>query len=87
VIRWVIAVTLAVDDILLVLWLSKLLLLLWLSRLLLLQLNRLQLLWLNRLLLAWGTVGCQLADGGMTSSALASRTMNVNHLKFRSRIV
>jgi hypothetical protein len=54
----VIAVTLAEDDILLVLRLSKLLLL-WLSVILLLRLHRLHLLWLNRLLLlAQGTVGC-----------------------------
>jgi hypothetical protein len=39
------------DDIHLVLRLSKLILLLWLSRLLLLRLNRIQLLWLSRLLL------------------------------------
>jgi hypothetical protein len=59
-----------VDDIVLVLWLSKLLLLLWLNRLLLLWFNRLllwldrlQMLWLNKLLLlAWGTVRCQLPD-------------------------
>jgi hypothetical protein len=76
------------DDILLVLRLSKLLLLLWLSRHLLLQLNRLQLLWLNSLLLlAWGTAGCQLPDGEATSSAIVSGTMDVNHLQFRSRRV
>jgi hypothetical protein len=39
------------DDILLLLWLSKLLLLLWLSRLLQLWIHRLQLLRLNRPLL------------------------------------
>jgi hypothetical protein len=98
VIRWVIAVTLAVDDILLVLWLSKfhllrlsrLLLLLWLSRfLLLLWLSGLQLLlWLSSLLwLARGTSGWQLPDGKMTSSALMSGTTNVNHLQFGNRRV
>jgi hypothetical protein len=69
-------------------WLSKLLLLLWLSRLLLLWLNRLQLLRLNRLLLlAWGTAGCQLPDRKVTSGALVSGMMNLNHLQFRSRRV
>jgi hypothetical protein len=72
VVRWVIAVTLAMDDILLVLWLSKLLLLLWLSRL---------------LLLAWGTAGCLLLDGEATPGGLASGMMDVNHLQFRSRRV
>jgi hypothetical protein len=77
-----------VDDILLVLWLSKLLLMLWLSRLPLLRLNRLQLLRLNSLLqLVQGTTGCQLPDGEMTFGALVSYTMDVNHLQFRSRRV
>jgi hypothetical protein len=70
----------AVDDMLLLLWLSKLLRLLWLSRLLLLWLNRL-------LLLAWVSVECQLTDGETTSSALMSDTMKVNHLHFRNRRV
>jgi hypothetical protein len=89
VVRWVVAVTLAVDYILLVLLLSKLLLLLlWLSRLLLLWLNRLLLLWLNRLLLlARGTAGCQLPNGETTFGALASGMTSVNHLHFRSRRV
>jgi hypothetical protein len=60
---------------------DDILLLLWLSRLFLLQLNRLQLLRLNRLLLlAQGTSGCQLPDGKVTSSALASGMTKVNHL-------
>jgi hypothetical protein len=44
VVRWVIVIAPAVDDILFMLWHSKLLHLLWLSKLLLLRLNRLQLL-------------------------------------------
>jgi hypothetical protein len=81
VVRWVIAITLAVDDIYLMLQLSKLLLLLWLSRLLLLWLSKLQLLWLNNLLLlAWATARCQLPDGDTTSSALMSGMRYVNHL-------
>jgi hypothetical protein len=72
-----------VDDILLVLRLSKLLLQ-QLSRLLLRWLHRLRLLRLNGLLLlVWGTAGCQLLDGKMTSSALTSSTIDVNHLQFR----
>jgi hypothetical protein len=71
VVGWVVDVALAVDDILLMLWLSKLLFLLWLSRVILLQLNGLQLLWLNSLLLlAQDTVGCQLPDGEATSGVL-----------------
>jgi hypothetical protein len=85
----------AAQKLLLLLWLSKLLLL-WLTRLQLVRLNRLQLLWLNRLQLLWlnsllllarGTGGCQLPDGEMTYGALASGTMDVNHLQFRSRRV
>jgi hypothetical protein len=73
------------DSILL--WLSRLLLL-WLNRLLLLWLNRFLLWWLNRLLLLMrGTTGCQLPDGKMISSALASGIVNVNHLQFRDRRV
>jgi hypothetical protein len=63
------------------LWLSMLLLLLRLSRLHLL-------LWLSSLLwLAWGTSGCQLPNGKMASSALASDTMNVTDLQFENRRV
>jgi hypothetical protein len=68
----------AVDDILLVICLNNILLLLWLSRLLLLRLNRLQ-------VLARGTTTCQLSNSKVTSSALVSSTMNVNHLQFRNR--
>jgi hypothetical protein len=81
-------VALAVDDILRLMRLSKLLLLLWLSRLFLPWLHRLQLLRLNWLpLLARRTAGCQLADGEMTSSALLSDMMDVNHLQFRNQRV
>jgi hypothetical protein len=74
-----------VDNILL--WVSRLLLL-WLNRLLLLWLNMLHLLWLNRLLLLTrGTMGCQMPDDKMISSALVSGTMNVNHVQFRDRRV
>jgi hypothetical protein len=94
-VRRVIVIALAVDDILLVLWLSKLLCLLWLDRLLL-WLNGLQLLWLSRLLLlrlksllllARGTTGCQLPNGEMTPGTLMSGTTDVDHLQFRSRRV
>jgi hypothetical protein len=85
VVWWVVAVTLAVDSILLWLRLSKLLLL-WLNRLLLLGLNRQM--WFNRLLLlARGSTGCQQPDGKMTYSALVSDMMDVNHLHFRDRRV
>jgi hypothetical protein len=76
------------DDILLLLWLSKLLLL-WVNKLFLLWLHKLLQLWLHRLqlsrlnmllLLSRGTMGCQLPDSEMTSSALTSGTMDVNHL-------
>jgi hypothetical protein len=74
-------------SILLWLWDSEPLLL-WLRRLLLLGLDKLRLLLLNRpLLMAWGTTGCQLPDGEMTSSALAGGSTNVNHLQFRDRRV
>jgi hypothetical protein len=65
------------------------LLLLLLSKLLLPWLNRLLLLlWFIRLLLlARCTTGCQLPDGETTSSALASDTVDVDHLQFRDRRV
>jgi hypothetical protein len=81
VVGWVVGVTLVVDDIPLVLWLSKLLLLLWLNRLLLVWLHRHQLLRLSRLLLlAWGTARCKLPNDEMTSGALTSSMTDVNHL-------
>jgi hypothetical protein len=70
-----------VDDILLMLWLSRLFLMLWLSRLLMLWLHRLQLMWLNSLLLlSQGTTGCQLSYGEVTFCALVSGMTDVNHL-------
>jgi hypothetical protein len=81
VVGWVVGVTLVVDDIPLVLWLSKLLLLLWLNRLLLVWLHRHQLLRLSRLLLlVWGTARCKLPNDEMTSGALTSSMTDVNHL-------